>query len=123
MNTQKTTSKRAPRPHDAPRGKKGLRHYAPRAPSVYIDGAVGHEIGGATRNKIQVVKNYTYGENARGAKLTDAEVELIRQLHEEYPRGHPEHLGYRRLAVKFGVSRNAISNYCRYLKRIGPAHH
>jgi len=72
----------------------------------------------STCKKLQVVKKRKFGEDAPGAKLSDHEVDLIRELHEEYPPGHPAHLGYRKLAVRFGVSRNAISNYCRYLKRV-----
>jgi len=38
-------------------------------------------------------------------------------LHEEHPRGHTKHLGYRRLAEKFGVSRATAEKICRYIKR------
>jgi hypothetical protein len=41
-------------------------------------------------------------------------------MHEEYPRGHPRHVGYRRLAKTFGVSRTTASNLCRRIKRPAP---
>lgn len=75
----------------------------------------------STRKKLQLVKfsenGRRIGETAPGAVLTDNEVELMRQMHEEYPRGHPQHLGHRKLAKIFGVSRTSASNYCHYRKR------
>jgi len=43
----------------------------------------------------------------------------MRIMHEEFPRGHPQHLGHRRLAKIFDVSRTTASNVCHYRKRIG----
>ena len=50
------------------------------------------------------------GEDHPNAKLTDAEVEMIRQLHEEG-------VCYECLAVKFEVSKWAIGRICRYERR------
>lgn len=73
------------------------------------------------RKKLQVVKvsenGRRIGESAPGAVLTDHEVELMREMHEEHPRGHPEHVGHRKLAKIFGVSRTTASNICHYRKR------
>lgn len=74
-----------------------------------------------TRKKLQLVKTSEkgrrIGESAPGAVLTDHEVELMREMHEEYPRGHPGHVGHRKLAKIFGVSRTTASNICHYRKR------
>jgi hypothetical protein len=59
------------------------------------------------------------GETAPGAVLSDHDVELMRIMHEEFPRGHPQHMGHRRLAQVFGVSRTTASNICHYRKRVG----
>lgn len=50
------------------------------------------------------------GEDHPNAKLTDAEVELIRQMHEAG-------MGYEELADKFEVSKWAIGRICRYERR------
>lgn len=50
------------------------------------------------------------GEDHPLARLTDGEVELIRQLHEEG-------MSYAVLAEKFEVSRWAIGRICRYERR------
>lgn len=50
------------------------------------------------------------GEDHPNAKLTDAEVELIRQLHEEG-------MSYETLAEKFEVSKWAIGRICRCERR------
>jgi len=80
--------------------------------------------GGATtvtRKKAHVVKhrigNYPLGEAHYKAHLTDHEVELMRELHEEHPVGHPQHLGYRRLAKMFGVSKTTVRHICVYRER------
>jgi len=52
-----------------------------------------------------------------GARLTDHEVELLRVLHEEHPRGHPKHMGYLALALKFGISKASAQLICRYRRR------
>ncbi len=48
------------------------------------------------------------GQNHHKAKLTDTEVALMRKLHGEHPVGHPDHLGYRRLAKMFEVPRATV---------------
>lgn len=50
------------------------------------------------------------GEDHPNAKLTDAEVERIRSLHEQG-------MGYETLAEKFEVSKWAIGRICRYERR------
>lgn len=50
------------------------------------------------------------GEDHPNAKLTDAEVEMIRQLHEEG-------VSYEHLAEKFEVSKWTIGRICRYERR------
>lgn len=40
---------------------------------------------------------------------------LIRELHEEYPLGHPKHIGYRKLAEKFNRPVSVIRDICKYL--------
>lgn len=63
---------------------------------------------------------YTYGVSEHGnplgeahhqAKLTDKDVELIRDIYEEGMTS------YRTLARVFGVSKSQIRNICQYLKR------
>ena len=51
------------------------------------------------------------GEDHRLAVLTDAEVELVRQLHEA------DGLTYEALAEKFGVSKSTIAGICQYRRR------
>ena len=51
------------------------------------------------------------GEEHPNAKLTDAEVEIIRQLHEE------DGLSYKSLAEKFEISKVAVAKICRYERR------
>jgi DNA invertase Pin-like site-specific DNA recombinase len=50
------------------------------------------------------------GEDHHGAKLTNRDVELIRQL-----RG--EGMSYSKLAAKFELSRSTVWGICNYLKR------
>lgn len=50
------------------------------------------------------------GEDHPNAELTDAEVELVRKLHEQG-------LSYDDLAEKFGVSKWTIGRICRYERR------
>jgi len=56
-------------------------------------------------------KGLRVGEDHHRAKLTDHDVELIRELHEEHG------LGYRTLAKKFEVSRSLIRHICKYTLR------
>ncbi len=50
------------------------------------------------------------GEDHPNAKLTDAEVERIRSLHEEG-------MGYEAIAEKYEVSKWCIGRICRYERR------
>jgi len=56
-------------------------------------------------------KHAAYGERHHKATLTDHEIDLIRELREEYG------FGYRRLAKKFEVSRETIRSICAYRTR------
>lgn len=51
------------------------------------------------------------GETHHRAKLTDHDVDLIRELHEEHG------LSYSQLAEKFGCSKSTIRDYCQYRRR------
>lgn len=55
-------------------------------------------------------KNIRRGENHPKAKLTDHEVELMRQLHEE-------NVGYKKLAKIFEVPIGTCRNICKYMTR------
>lgn len=80
----------------------------------------------ATRKKQQVKRHPTdlalfckRESNGRFVEvLSDNEIDLARQLYEEYPLGHPKHIGIRKLAKKFEVSRQAMNNYVHYRKRV-----
>lgn len=41
----------------------------------------------------------------------------MRVMHEEFPAGHPEHIGYRKLTAIFGVSRPYVQKICKYRRR------
>lgn len=56
-----------------------------------------------------------YGERHPRAKLTDAEVEIIRRIYEEGM------VGYRALAQAFAVNRDTIARICRYERRAYPS--
>lgn len=49
--------------------------------------------------------------------LSDADVERIRDEYEAHPLGHPEHVGYRALAKKWGVSKRTIRDIVEYKRR------
>ena len=71
---------------------------------------------------MRVVKHYEGHHHTRGeahprAALSDHEIELMRQLYEEYPVGDSRHLGYRRLAKKFGVAKTTVRQFCNYKRR------
>jgi len=51
------------------------------------------------------------GEDHQRAKLTDAQVELMRDMHEN------QGVGYKRLARIFGVSPSHVRHICQYRKR------
>lgn len=57
------------------------------------------------------------GHHHARAKLSNAQVEAIRDEHEAYPLGDPRHVGYRRLAEKWRVSKRTIRDICNYTKR------
>ncbi|WP_323026548.1 hypothetical protein [Castellaniella sp.] len=54
---------------------------------------------------------YRVGEDHANARLTDHDVELIRQLHET------DGMSYATLATKFSVSKSAVADICRYRRR------
>lgn len=56
-------------------------------------------------------RGYRIGQDHHGSKLTDAEVEQIRDLHEF--AGWP----YRSIAREYGTSKSCIAEICRYEKR------
>lgn len=71
------------------------------------------------------MKRYTYGVTEQGkrlgeahqnAKLSDADVEKIRDMHEEGM------ISYSRLAKLFGVHKSTISDICTYRKRSTTPH-
>lgn len=53
------------------------------------------------------------GQHHHRAKLTDHDVELIRQLHDDG-------IGYLVLAKKFEVSQHTIGRICRFERRTAP---
>lgn len=55
-------------------------------------------------------KRYRIGESHHRARLTDDQVDAIRELHED------EHnpWGYRRLAKHFNVSKSTVRDICQY---------
>ncbi|MBP6564010.1 MAG: hypothetical protein KA200_00195 [Burkholderiales bacterium] len=55
------------------------------------------------------------GEGHPKARLTDAEVDRIRELHEEHG------VGYRELSIMFNAPMNTIGYICRYERRIATA--
>lgn len=57
------------------------------------------------------------GEDHHRAKLTDAQVEAMREDHERHPVGHPEYMGYRTLAKKYGCSKSTVRDVVNYMKR------
>jgi hypothetical protein len=62
-------------------------------------------------------RGYVIGEGHPKATLSNHEVDLMRELHEEFPVGHPQHMGYRRLAKKFEVTKTAARKICTYHSR------
>jgi hypothetical protein len=57
------------------------------------------------------------GEDHPRAKLSDAQVEAMRDDYEAHPPGHPQHVGYRALAKKYGCSKRTARDICNYTKR------
>ena len=64
------------------------------------------------------LKNVAKSKLIYNHRLTDHEVELMRVLHEEFPQGHPQHVGYRKLVKIFGCSYTYTANICRYRRRV-----
>lgn len=58
------------------------------------------------------------GQSHPRAVLSDRDVELMRQLYEAYPRGHPQHWSYGQLAVKFECPKKTVHNIVTYLRRV-----
>lgn len=56
--------------------------------------------------------NRSAGENRYGAKLTNHDVLLVRELRESYG------IAYQEIAEKFDVSKSLIVKICRYEKRV-----
>lgn len=56
-------------------------------------------------------RGWRIGETHHRAKATDAEIDLIRELHEEHG------WGYRKLSMKFKLSKRTIRDICSYRKR------
>lgn len=57
------------------------------------------------------------GEGHPRARLTDHEIDLMREMHEQHPVGDPKHLGYKKLARMFEVDRSQVRHICHYRQR------
>ena len=71
-----------------------------------------------TCKKLHIKRSATgraIGEDQWCAALTEHDVELMRTIHEEFPPGHPQHVGYRRLQKMFECSRSTVRRACLYL--------
>lgn len=76
------------------------------------------KIAGKLKRLVAVNENGSrIGQDHHRATLSDHEIELMRRMHEEFPVGHPEHVGYRRLATKFDCTKTAVRKICNYLIR------
>lgn len=62
---------------------------------------------------VSITRRKRFGEMHYAAKLTDHEVEIVRQLHDEG-------LSYLEIAKKFGVSKPSIQRICTHRTRNGP---
>lgn len=56
-------------------------------------------------------RGHPIGEFHHNARLSDAQVDRIRELHED------EGLGYKRIAKLLGISRNTVHGICVYKRR------
>jgi hypothetical protein len=56
-------------------------------------------------------KGYAIGEDHRNAKLTNEQIDRIRDLHEDHG------LKYSQLAEMYGVSKSMIAGICQYRRR------
>lgn len=54
------------------------------------------------------------GQDHGRAVLTDADVDRMRLIHEEFDVGDPQHTGYRKLARMFDCSVSLVKRICRY---------
>ena len=57
------------------------------------------------------------GERHPKAVLTDSEVALMRRMWAEFPIGHVDHVGYRKLARMFEVSKGTVCDIVSYRRR------
>jgi hypothetical protein len=57
------------------------------------------------------------GDDHGKTRLSDTEVERMRDLFEAYPEGHPQHLGYRALGKMFNCSKRTARDICNYSRR------
>lgn len=62
-------------------------------------------------------KGRRVGEEHHKAKLSNNDIELMRRMYEEYPVGHPKHLGFSKLAKIFECSRTHVVEICTYQQR------
>lgn len=58
------------------------------------------------------------GERHPKAVLTDSEVALMRRMWAEFPIGHVDHVGYRKLARMFEVPRATVQRLCQMRHRL-----
>jgi len=57
-------------------------------------------------------RGYRIGESHSNSKLSDKDVEEIRDLHEF------ANMGYRQIATYYGVKKSIVAEICRYEKRV-----
>ena len=76
-----------------------------------VFGMLAAGLGVASRTRSKHSTPAPKGEAHHKVKLSDADVALIRELHEEFG------LGYRALGTKFGVSRQTIRSIVTYRTR------
>jgi len=60
-------------------------------------------------------KNQPIGEDHPSAKLTDHEVDLLIEMHED-------NVGYRKLSQMFEISKSQVRNICKGIKRAQTPH-
>ena len=70
-------------------------------------------MGEATCRKKQVAKDCK-------TRLTDHEIDLMREMYEEFEPGHDQHVGTRKLAAIFCCSRDYAKNITQYRRRVRP---
>lgn len=62
-------------------------------------------------------KGRRIGQDHHRARFTDHEIDLMRQMYEEYPVGHKKHVGFRKLAAVWECSKAQIVRVCTYAIR------